>query len=230
MTGLTQRNPPLIGVNRQRAVIVIAGLGAAIAIGIAVLVWHGTSTSFDDWAFRRAYLDFPRPGTLGRRWWLWFSEPALSLAVPSAVALWAVVARQWNVLALAAAGPLIALGLAELVGKPLVARRIGPWVLQGSDFGALSGSYPSGHETALVSWLVLLVLLLMRTSVGQRTKMIGVGAAALWGLLGALGLTVNYYHYATDTIGAIGLATSCLLGVALGIDRWLPAGQLTWRS
>lgn len=211
---------PLIADHRRAWVIV--AIGALVAVVLAAIVWHGTTTALDTWAFRRAYLDFPPPGSTGRRFWLLFSEPAVSFAVPAAVTLWSAVTRHWNVALLAAAGPALALGLTELVGKPLVARVLGPGVLQDSAVGALTGSYPSGHETALVSWLVLLLVLVFRASRTRTVRNSCLTLAILWALAGAVGLTVNYYHYATDTMGAIGLATATVLTVALAIDRHLP--------
>lgn len=217
---------PLVPVGARHAVVLIAVVGGLVAVALAVVVWHGTTTAFDTWAFRRAYLDFPPPQSWGRRFWLLFSEPAVSFLVPGAVALWGVATRRWNVLALAVLGPAAALGLTEVLGKPLVGRAIGPGVLQGSSIGTLHGSYPSGHETGLVAWLVLVLLVLLRQPVGRRVRLVALTVAIVWALAGALGLTVNYYHYATDTLGAVGLATAAVLGVALAIDRWLPASWL----
>lgn len=230
---------PLIADHRPAWVIV--AIGALVAVVLAAVVWHGTTTAFDTWAFRRASSDFPPSSSPGRRAWLLFSEPAVSFLVPAGVAIWGALTRRWNVALLAAVGPALALGLTELIGKPLVGRVLGPGVLRGSTVGALSGSYPSGHETGLVSWLVLLLVVVFRAPVTRTARASCLAVAVLWALAGGVGLTVNYYHYATDTIGAVGLATATVLGVALLIDRCLTRaattatagaapGQLTWRS
>lgn len=204
----------------SRPVWGVVAVSVLVVVVLAAVVWRGTTTAFDTWAFRRAYVDFPAPGSLGRRFWLWFSAPALSLAVPAVIAVWAGVRKRWNVAALAVVGPALALCLTELVGKPLIGRLIGPGIPQGSTLGALTGSFPSGHETARVSWLVLALVLLFRAPLTQRLRGIGLGVAIVWAVVAAMGLTVNYYHYATDTIAAIGLATATVLAVALAIDKW----------
>ena len=42
----------------------------------------------------------------------------------------------------------------------------------------------------------------------------------MWTVLAAVGLVRNFWHYATDTIGAMLLATTVVLGMALAIDRY----------
>ena len=41
----------------------------------------------------------------------------------------------------------------------------------------------------------------------------------LWVGLAAIGLVRNHFHYATDTIGAVGVATAVVLASALLIER-----------
>jgi membrane-associated phospholipid phosphatase len=102
-----------------------------------------------------------------------------------------------------------------------------------------AGAYPSGHETGLVSLLVVLLLVLLQAALSRAAKAVGVTLLALWAGVGAVGLVRGHYHFATDTIGGIGVALACVLGVALVID-WVSdragrpdrrdAPQLTRRS
>jgi uncharacterized membrane protein len=45
------------------------------------------------------------------------------------------------------------------------------------------------------------------------------GLIGLWALVAAIGLVRNFWHYATDTIGAMFLAVVVVVGLALLIDR-----------
>jgi len=231
---------PLVATRGRPAAAVAIAVGAAVAVVLAVIVWHGTTTSFDTWVFERGYSPLGPQFGCRRRMWLLFSEPVVSILVPIAIVVWAAVTRQRNLAVFAAVGPLVALGVTELIGKPLVDRLLGPGVLRGSTAGAVSGAYPSGHETGLVSWLLVGLLVVFRQTGSVRWRVAALVVAVVWAVLGAFGLTMNYYHYATDTIGAMGLTVAVVLGVALLFDRYTAARgrvgcggsgrQLTWRS
>ncbi|HEY4021888.1 MAG TPA: phosphatase PAP2 family protein [Pseudonocardiaceae bacterium] len=118
----------------------------------------------------------------------------------------ALVRRRWDVVVLAVAGPAIAVGLAELVLKPVFDRRL---------YGLLS--YPSGHAVASVA--VYTVATMALTS--GATRLWRRIAAAGWGLLTIVvmtGLVAMNCHYPTDTVGGVCVAVGVILPCALVSD------------
>jgi undecaprenyl-diphosphatase len=131
-----------------------------------------------------------------------------------------LLARHWRAAALAAVAPVLAGVMTDVVLKPLVDRRIG-----GGYF-----SFPSGHTTgafaiALVATVVLLEPGQPRLHRAARAWLavvaLGVAAAV------ALALVALHVHYATDTIGGVGVALGVVLGIALLVDA---AADGVWRS
>jgi len=211
--------PPLIPAAARRPALVAVVAGAAVAVALGAVVWRGTTTPFDSWFIRHVAVDFGGSRSWQRRWWLLFSEPVVSILVPLVVLIWAWRVRQRRLAVFAAVGPLLAVAVTELIGKPLVGRVIGPFVLQGSTAYGARGSYPSGHETGTVAWLIVVLVVVFGRTRRARVRAAAVTAAVVWALAAAFGLTINYYHYATDTIGAMGCTTAVLLAVALLTDR-----------
>jgi len=212
--------PALIADRARPAALVTIAVGAVVTVALAVVVWRGTTTSFDSWVIVHSLRDLGPLDGSRRRAWLFFSEPVISLLVPVVVVVWAWRTRQARLAVFGVVAPLLAIGVTELIGKPLVGRWIGPNVLAGSTLGAQRGSYPSGHETGTVSWLLLVLLVVFARTRDRRVRAAASVAAGLWALAGAFGLTVNYYHYATDTIGAICCTAAVVLGMALLLDRY----------
>ncbi|MBB3051179.1 MYXO-CTERM domain-containing protein [Prauserella isguenensis] len=127
-----------------------------------------------------------------------------ALALLTAASLWR---RRWDVAATAVGAPTAAIALATWVAKPLFDR----WY---DDHLA----YPSGHTTALVSTLTVLVL----TSPPAWRRGLTVAAAAV-SVLAGLGLVGLDYHYATDVVGGAALAVAVTLVVARLASRARPA-------
>jgi membrane-associated phospholipid phosphatase len=201
----------LIGPAWRRAATVVALLGAVLAIGLGLAVHHHGATRFDNWAFVRLFIHI---GPHGAKELLIFSEPVLTVGTCLLVAVTAALQRQWDLAVLGALGPLVAELVTELVGKPLFARVYGF-----AHNHEVTGSYPSGHETGVASAAVLLLIVVGRSRLRTVAKAWLAVVLAVWVLLGALGLTRNFYHYLTDTIGAIGVSTAVVLAAALVIDR-----------
>lgn len=184
----------------------LIGLPALVLLGLAV----GTrSTRVDDW--------FIRTGAAhrGLHRLLIFTEPPLVvglLLVAFAAALWR---RRWRLAAAMVVTPAVA----------LVAMRVLKRV-----FGRTKGehppslAFPSGHVTMTVVVLAMVVLVL-----GARVW--AMAAAAVLAVLAALGQAFTY-HYFTDTVGALLLATSvvCLAVWAFGLDGCQPRCDLRHRS
>lgn len=207
---------PLITESWRRVALAVVTVAVGVVIGMSVALHHEASTPFDTWIFTRFYAHI---GPTAARVLIDTSQPVLSFVVPGVVLAVAARARRWNLAVLAVAGPLLALFVSEVVLKPIVGRVIGPGVLLGDYTDAVSGAFPSGHETGVCSAALVVLIGLggVRLRPGVRTA--SVAALALWVLLGAVGLVRNWYHYATDTIGAIAVTSAIVLATAVVIDR-----------
>jgi membrane-associated phospholipid phosphatase len=139
------------------------------------------------------------------RWLLLFTDPwILALVLAAGVAL-ALYRQRWRLAAVMVASPLAGI-VVETVLKHVFGRKSG---------GSLA--YPSGHTTAAVIVMGMIVL---------------VAGAALWAVLVAIvvsalamigqGVT---YHYFTDTVGGLllGTAVVCLAALAAKLDTRQPA-------
>lgn len=195
-------------------------LAALVALGLAVALFHRHGTGFDSWTFRELLTHIgPTPGSA----LLGFSTPAISIVLMTLVVLGALRVRRRDVAVLAVLGPLLALLLSEVVLKPVVGRVLGPAVFAGFPVGPLTGSYPSGHETGVVSAAVVLLIVSWQLPLRRRGRLVTVAVLAFWALAAAIGLVRNYWHYATDTIGGAAVPIAAVLTTALLIDRYLPA-------
>jgi membrane-associated phospholipid phosphatase len=165
------------------------GLVAMVALGLAV---GGGSTRIDDWFTRvgRTHHDLDRL--------LFFTQPLLLGAMLLAAVAVGVFRRRWRLAAVVAVTPVVGVIVVRLL-KRLFGRERD---------GALA--YPSGHVTVMVAVLGMVVLV-----VGAKVWMLT--AAALFALLGLAGQAVTY-HYFTDTIGAVLLA-SALVCLAARVSR-----------
>lgn len=231
---------------RTRAawVCVVAVIGFAV---LAALVAGSHSTGFDDWTFRELYRhtgDSFAQATLG------LSQPAVSISICALIVVAAALARRWEIAVLASVGPGATVLLAKYVFKPLLGRVFSSDDLfrallgrvPNADTYTVTGTFPSGHESAVASTACVLVILCFRAPVTRRVRAALLALIAAWTLIAAIGLVRNFWHYATDTIGAICLAVAVVVALALVVDRYLPSmeqwvarrtdgrDQLTWRS
>jgi membrane-associated phospholipid phosphatase len=215
---------PLVADRWRRPALIAAAAGVVLVVLIGGLTWHETSTRFDTWAFRQVYF---RVGHDAAPFFLHVSSPALVFAVLALVGVAAAIGRRWDLAALAAAGPGLAVVLTEYVLKPLFDRPIG-------SSGSLNGSYPSGHETGVAAAAVVLVVAFGVLPAARVVRALMVVVLLLWTAVAGVGLVRNYYHFATDAIGAVGVSVATVLGVAVVLDRaFLPLTrrrQLTRRS
>lgn len=189
--------------------------GVCVAAVLALGVWfHGQSrpTAFDsgvdNWIADRSV----RFVTIALR----SSEPGLVIGLFVALAICAALLRRWDVLALAVLAPLVSVFVIEIVLKPVVDRTNG-------EYDALahvhSLTYPSGHESGIGTFMAILGLLLLRSSWPLTAKIAGlVGVAAVL-VLAAIGLVGNYYHYATDTIGSLGVVVAVVIALSIALDE-----------
>lgn len=204
---------PLISVAWRTPLIWTCALAAAVFAALAATLGTGGSTSFDEWMFDElgAHVGAGAALTL-----LGFSTPALSVTLLALVVLFAVLLRRWDVAALAALGPGITVLLTREVLKPLLGREL-IVELNGVEYSAI-GSFPSGHESAVASASLVLAIIAGRLPLSRRARTVFLSVLAVWILVAGAGLVRNYYHYATDAVGAIVLAAAVVPATALAID------------
>lgn len=131
------------------------------------------------------------------------TEPAVWLTVLALLTVEASWRRHWELAATVVGAPALATALASWVGKPLFDR----WY---DDHLA----YPSGHTTALVSTLAVLVV----AAPPAWRRGLTAAAAAITALAG-IGLVGLGYHYATDVVGGAALAIAVTIVVAHSAAR-----------
>jgi membrane-associated phospholipid phosphatase len=200
---------------------------AVAAIGFALLaavVADDHSTAFDDWMFRTLFV---HTGNAFATLTLAVSNAAVSIFICGLIVVVAAVARRWDVVVLASAGPAGTVLLTRYVFKPLLSRVLSTddvyhalrgLVPPGESF-SVTGAFPSGHESAVASTAWVLIIVCCQASISRRLRAVLLTLIAAWALISAIGLVRNFWHYATDTIGAMCLATVVVVGLALVIDR-----------
>ena len=107
--------------------------------------------------------------------------------------------RMWALVPVIVVVPIVAVWAARAL-KPIFGRL--------KDEGL---AYPSGHTTAMVAVLGMLIL-----AIGVRRWLLW--AVAVFATLGILGQSVTY-HYFTDAVGAVLLGTSLVCLTAAGLRR-----------
>lgn len=172
------------------------GLAAFGALGLAV---GKGSTALDDWFFA---VGDAHP-VLGRL--LFFTDGRILVVLAALLLAAALRRRRFRLAAVVALTPLVAIAAARLA-KIAFGRERG---------GALA--YPSGHTT-------LAVVVLGSALLVVGTAWWSVAAALAWTVFAMLGQSFTY-HYFTDAVGGVLLA-SALLWVAARIDRCQPGCDL----
>lgn len=192
----------------------LTGLVPVSALGVVLLGWWYAGT--EDAGALDSAVDGELADRLGQHErFLWhLSSLGSPPALPLGVLLLAIAARRtgrrWPGIALAVAGPLVAVALAEFVVKPLVGRTLD---------GGLA--LPSGHTTTITSLAWVFVLLF--AAGGRQPRWLGVGSvlvagAAVCAVAGSM--VAGSRHYATDTVAGALLATAVVGAVALLLDTW----------
>lgn len=129
----------------------------------------------------------------------------VALILAAGLALWL---RGGRGLALVLLGPPLAMVTTSLVLKPIIQRTKGDEL-----------AFPSGHTTSVASLSVACAVLVL-SLVTWPLLVRGVLALGLAALVVGVGTSLvgRGYHYATDTIGAVGVALAVVLVVALAVD------------
>jgi membrane-associated phospholipid phosphatase len=229
---------PLISRTWRVPAAVLCIAAAAVLTTFVLTFGHRGSTRFDTWAFEELYahVSTGAAGTL-----LGFSTPQIGISLAALAALVAALVRRWDVAALAALGPTVTVVVTEFVLKPTLGRAL---VIDGV---GVTGVFPSGHESVVASTACVLAVVVWQLPMGRGVRAVVLTMLGAWTVLAALGLVRNFWHYATDTIGAACLSVAVVLGMALAIDAvagrragrrdarpaadaLAPVPQLTWRS
>ena len=202
---------PLITPAWRRPALVAGLVGVTVFLALAVLLFHGHHTAFDSWAFRVLLAHIPGSSA---QFLLGFTEPALSVLLLALTAAVATSVRRFDLALLALVGPAVATALASDVAKPVIHRTL---------LGGTVGSYPSGHETGVTCTATVVLIALGQLPLRRTARYAAAAVLAGWVVVAAVALTRNFYHYATDTIGAMGLSIALMLGLAALLDAIVPA-------
>lgn len=203
---------PLVPWPRAAAAVAIGCAVGFVGIGLVVAGDdHGLAldNAFNRWVL--AHFD-----VYARYDMVQLTDPPVIVAAVAVITVGALLVRRLDLAALAVLAPLVATGLTEWVFKPLFDRTV-PSVTQRT--GTESEAYPSGHETAVSTVLVVLALILLRARVPLAVKVAGLIVLAGYYAITVVALVGQYFHYLTDTIGALGVAIALVLAVALALDR-----------
>lgn len=209
MEGTRSGRPLLAASARPRAGALLAGCAILVA-ALGVLFAHqSTADAFDhavDSPVITVFAGHPAlalrlasPGT---------TAPAVVVSVVVAVAC--LITRRLRGAVLAVAAVPVAVGLCEVLVKPLVHRTyIGQVV------------YPSGHTAAIVALAATVTVLLLappRPAMPGWLRTLILAVAYLAALAVVVGVIAVRFHYFTDTVAgaAVGIGTVC--GLALVLD------------
>ena len=144
-----------------------------------------------------AWMQQARGGPLGSL--LLFTDYRTVQALLLAAVVVSLYRRMWALVPVIVVVPIVAVWAARAL-KPIFGRL--------KDEGL---AYPSGHTTAMVAVLGMLIL-----AIGVRRWLLW--AVAVFATLGILGQSVTY-HYFTDAVGAVLLGTSLVCLTAAGLRR-----------
>lgn len=209
MEGTRSGRPLLAASARPRAGVLLAGCAVLVAVLGVVLARHSTANPFDRAVDSPVITGFAGHHTLAL--WLAFpgtTIPAAALSLIIAVACLVTGRLRGAVLAVAAVP--VAVGLCEVLVKPLVHRTyIGQVV------------YPSGHAAAIFALAATVTVLLLappRPAMPRWLRILILAVAYLAAVAVVAGVIAVRFHYFTDTVAgaAVGIGTVC--GLALVLD------------
>jgi membrane-associated phospholipid phosphatase len=202
-----QRQLTTLPPQARRPVVGLVVLCAAV-VAVGAALYHGQrragplDDAVDDWLFT----------IFGRFRMLLYqllhvADLPVVASVLAVVAVTAVLRARPDIAALAVVGPAAAIGLTELVLKPLVRRRYNNWL-----------SYPSGHTVGMLSTCTVLAVILLGAGLTLALRVaVGVLLSAV-SVIVVLALIVDGFHYFTDTVAGAALSVGVVLLVALAVD------------
>ena len=199
------------------AVLAVVTAACFVALAVATALhpgpfWIDSSVLADLRADRSPHLtEFARAVTTAG------SPPATTIALCAAASLLAWRRRSVVALVLAIAA-ILSTGAADSTAKRLVARPRPPMSVRVPHVSAGGMSFPSGHTTDAVVFLVLPALLLAVGSRRRRVLYLS-GASVAVALVGWSRMYLGV-HYATDIAGSLLLGTSLVAALTAVSRRW----------
>ena len=209
MEGLRSGRPLLATSARPRAGVLLAGCAVLVAVLGVLFAHQSTADRFDRAVDSPVISGFAGHHLLGL--WLAFpgtTIPAIVLSVVIALAC-LITGRPKGALLAVAAVP-VAVGLCEMLIKPLVHRTYLGGVV-----------YPSGHAAAVFALAAMVTVLLFappRPAMARPLRALILAVAYLICAAVVVGVIAVRFHYFTDTVAgaAVGIGTVC--GLALVLD------------
>lgn len=194
---------------RRLAIFVVLVAAAVVALLGTRFAGH-TAPSRVDTAVdtRLAFRLGGHPGLLDR--FVSLGAPVTVIATTLILVLAMGLLRPGRAVVFAASAPGLASGVTELILKPLIGRTKGAGL-----------AFPSGHTTGAFSLALVIAVVVIQPGTPRIPfvvrLLLGLGAVVVAGGT-AIALVALRYHYATDTIGGVGVALAVVLTVALTLD------------
>ncbi len=214
-SSLRSGRPLLAGTARPRAAMLLAGCAILVAVLGVLFAHQATADRFD-----RA-VDSPVIGWFGGHGHiaLWLAYPGTTIpavAVSAVMVVACLLTGRLRGAVLAAAAVPVAVGVSEVLLKPLVHRTYLGQVV-----------YPSGHVAAafaLAATVTVLLLAPPRPPAALRVPTVTaayvIAAAVVIGVIGVR------FHYFTDTVAGAAVGTGSVCALALLLDL-IPAVRLS---
>jgi undecaprenyl-diphosphatase len=208
---------PLPLVRNSRVFLVVAALSAVVLL-----------------AFGFAYAGHTGPSAIDRRLGAWIyplfrgnrdlarSIASLGDAPPIVAGTLLLACVEWRLrsrrgMVLAVMAPCVAIGLADVLLKPLFHRHF-------TGTGTAYLAYPSGHTTAVATVLATASVLALRrvvVGVARAVQFAFVAGCAAVVISVAFALVAAGYHFTTDTIGGAALALTTVTSLSFVIDAFM---------
>jgi membrane-associated phospholipid phosphatase len=201
----------LTGDQQVRAALIVLAVGCAIVVAVLGVHYAGDRHAgrFDSRVDRRLRLRALTHLRLLHHV-VFLAGPGPVVVICAVLVAAFAAARRYRVAALAVCGPGVAAALTEWILKPLVGRRIGSGL-----------AFPSGHTTGTVALAGVLIVFLLgpsRPPIPLLVRLLVCLAASAWAVLVAISLVGVGDHYATDTIGGLGVSIATVIAVSFAID------------
>jgi undecaprenyl-diphosphatase len=193
---------------------VIVAVCAVIVAALGLWFAHTTQPGWlDTWVDARIRsVLLPYRGILNRVMEL--GDPVLGTELTAALLLASLAARRWRGALLVAVAVPVAVGLTEVVLKPLIHRTL---------WGNLE--FPSGHTTSVFTLASCCAVLLARPLRRRLPRAARVAAVLIVFLLAAsvaVAMVALGFHFFTDTVAGAAVGVGTVLATALGLDRLGP--------
>jgi membrane-associated phospholipid phosphatase len=209
MEGARSGRPLLAASARRRAGVLLAGCAVLVAVLGVLFARQSTADRFDRAVDSPLITGFAgHPALALRLAYPGTTIPAIVLSVVIAAAC--LITRRLRGAVLAVAAVPVAVGLCEVLVKPLVHRTYVGQVV-----------YPSGHTAAIFALAATVTVLLLappRPAMPRAPRFLILAVAYLAAVAVVVGVIAVRFHYFTDTVAgaAVGVGTVC--GLALILD------------